>query len=189
MLKRMLVAMTACAAMGAGLGGCSASGSTGTEKRTAINEMHDDTLAMLYKNTPAARDEVRNAPGYAVFSNVGVKVLFVGGGGGYGVAVDQPGGARTYMKMGEANVGLGLGVKDFRAVFIFKTDEAYRQFIDNGWTASAEADAAAKADGSGGAASGRAQLGDMTIYQMTEDGLALAVSVGGTKYWKDSSLN
>jgi len=188
MAIRMMIVAAACALL-SGLVGCTASGSNPEEKRTAINEMHDETLSMLYERRPSVRDEVRNAPGYAVFSNVGIKVIFVGGGGGYGVAVDQPAGDRTYMKMGEANVGIGLGVKDFRAVFVFHTEEAFTNFVENGWTASAEADAAAKADESGGAASGRAQYGNMTVYQMTEDGLALAASIGGTKYWKDGSLN
>lgn len=188
MMMRMTIVAAACALL-SGLAGCTASGSNPEEKRAAINEMHDETLSMLYERRPSVRDEVRNAPGYAVFSNVGIKVIFIGGGGGYGVAVDQPEGTRTYMKMGEANVGIGLGVKDFRAVFVFHTEEAFTNFVENGWTATAEADAAAKADESGGAASGRAQYGDMTVYQMTEDGLALAASIGGTKYWKDGSLN
>lgn len=188
MIRTVLIA-AALVGFGAGLVGCSASGSTGEEKRTAIMEMHDQTLQRLYGVVPSARDEVRNAPGYAVFSNVGVKVIFVGGGGGYGVAIDNSTNERTYMKMGEANVGIGLGVKDFRAVFVFNTESAMTDFVENGWTATAEADAAAKADDKGGAASGRAQLGDITVYQLTEDGLALALSIGGTKYWKDSSLN
>ncbi|MFG0275286.1 MAG: hypothetical protein ACF8QF_09530 [Phycisphaerales bacterium] len=186
---RTVLAAAALMGIGVGLVGCTASGSTGEEKRAAIMEMHDETLQKLYSAVPSARDEVRGAPGYAVFSNVGVKVIFVGGGGGYGVAVDNNTSDRTYMKMGEANVGIGLGVKDFRAVFIFETEDAMTNFVENGWTATAEADAAAKADESGGAASGRLQLGDITVYQLTEDGLALAASIGGTKYWKDASLN
>jgi hypothetical protein len=32
-------------------------------------------------------------------------------------------------------------------------------------------------------------IGDITIYQMTESGLALQATVNGTKYWKDDELN
>ena len=32
-------------------------------------------------------------------------------------------------------------------------------------------------------------LGNMTIYQLTENGLALQATVKGTKYWKDGALN
>jgi lipid-binding SYLF domain-containing protein len=30
-------------------------------------------------------------------------------------------------------VGLGLGVEDFRGVFVFTTNEAFRKFTESGW--------------------------------------------------------
>lgn len=169
--------------------GCSASGATPEVRRESIMELHDETLDILYNSRPGTRDAIASAPGYAVFSNVGVQVFLVGGGAGYGVAVDNDTGERTYMKMGEGSVGLGLGVTDFRAVFIFGTEESFRNFVDTGWSVGAEGDLAAKSDEKGGAASGRAQVGDVTIYQLTDSGLAASVSVAGTRYWKDGSLN
>ena len=93
------------------------------------------------------------------------------------------------MKMGEVGVGLGLGVKDFRAVMVFHTDKAYKDFIDFGWSFGGNADAAAKASDQGVAAGKEAVIDDVTIYQMTESGLALQATLKGVKFWKDGDLN
>ena len=50
-------------------------------------------------------------------------------------------------------------------------------------------DAAAKAGDKGGAVGGEILLDGVTIYQLTENGLALQATLKGTKYWKDSELN
>ena len=40
-----------------------------------------------------------------------------------------------------------------------------------------------------GAVGGEAVIDNITIYQLTKTGLALQVTVKGTKYWKDDELN
>lgn len=150
--------------------------------------MQEKTLSDLYKVKPQAKSEVAAAPGYAVFSNVNVNVIFASLGGGYGVVNDKAG-KRTYMKMAEAGIGLGLGVKDFRAVFIFHDRATMDKFISSGWEFGAHADAAAKASDKGAAVGGEALIDGITIYQLTESGLALQATVKGTKYWKDDELN
>jgi len=47
-------------------------------------------------------------------------------------------------------------------------------------------DAAAKAGDKGGAVGGEILLDGVTIYQLTEHGLALQATLKGAKYWKDS---
>ena len=59
----------------------------------------------------------------------------------------------------------------------------------HGWAFGAQADAAAKASDKGAAVGGEATVDNITIYQLTESGLALQATVKGTKYWKDNSLN
>ena len=49
------------------------------------------------------------------------------------------------MKMVSAGAGLGVDVKDFRVIFVFESDKAFKQFLDSGWSGSAQGDAAAKA--------------------------------------------
>lgn len=165
------------------------SGSTPAEKRQAAQNMRQDVLSTLYQLKPAARSQVQSSPGYAVFSNANVNIIFASFGGGYGVVRDNRSGRDVYMKMGEVGIGLGLGVKDFRAAFIFHDRATMERFINSGWEFGAHADAAAKAGDRGAAAGGEIVVDNITIYQLTESGLALQATVKGTKYWQDSELN
>ena len=170
--------------------GCATTkGTTPQEKREAVLSMKNAVLADLYKVRSMAKAEVAAAPGYAVFSNANIYLFFVGVGGGHGVVHDSKTGKNTFMKMGEAGVGLGLGVKDFRVVFIFHDRAVMEKFIGSGWEFGGQADAAAKASDKGAAVGGEAVFDGITIYQLTESGLALQATVKGTKYWKDDELN
>ena len=64
-----------------------------------------------------------------------------------------------------------------------------KYFLEHGWALGAQADAAAKASDKGAAVGGELTIDNITIYQLTEAGLALQATVKGTKYWKDDSLN
>jgi lipid-binding SYLF domain-containing protein len=172
------------------ISGCAATrGDSPQEKRAAVQNMKQEVLTDLYKVKPHTRSEISSAPGYAVFSNANINLLLVSFGGGYGVVESHKSGANTYMRMGEVGVGLGLGVKDFRAVLVFKNDDALQQFVDKGWEFGGSADAAAKAEDKGAAIGGEAVIDDVTIYQLTESGLALQATLKGTKFWKDKALN
>lgn len=160
------------------------------EQRSAILKMRSETLAQLYKVNPGARTAVQKAAGYAVFSNVGINLIFLSAGGGSGVAHDNRSGNDTYMKMISGGVGLGLGVKDFRGVFVFSGTEQLKHFVNSGWEASAQADAAAKAGEKGGALAGAITVAPgVHLYQLTEHGLALQATIQGTKYYKSDDLN
>jgi lipid-binding SYLF domain-containing protein len=172
------------------IGGCStAPPKTTDEKRQAVLNMSNQVLADLYKAKPDVKDQIANAPGYAVFSNANVKIILASFGGGYGVVTDNSNGKHTYMQMGEIGVGLGLGLKDFRIVFVFHNTKTMNRFIESGWQFGAQADAAAKAGDKGGAVGGEAIIDNITIYQLTETGLALQATLKGTKFWKNAELN
>ncbi len=160
------------------------------DDRQEILEMRQEVLAKLYKEEPSVKGKIKAAKGYAVFSNIGVNLIFLSAGGGSGVVHDNGSGKDTYMNMGSAGVGIGFGVKDFSAVFIFHTQDALANFIEYGWDFSGQADAAAKSGkkGAEGSAAGTIVNG-VSIYQMTESGLALQATLQGTKYWVDSDLN
>lgn len=172
------------------LNSCATSGARSPqEKRQTVNKMRSDVLSELYKLKPQTRSMIAQAPGYAVFSNANVNVIFASFSGGYGVVRNNKTGRDTYMKMAEVGVGFGLGIKDFRAVFIFHDSITMNDFINSGWEFGAHADAAAKASDKGGAVGGEILVDNITIYQLTEAGLALQATVKGTKYWKDDDLN
>jgi len=172
--------LVSCASMGSG---------NRTQKQDAILKMKDNVLTQLFHDKPNTRSQLKTAPGYAVFSNANVNLFFVAAGTGYGVVKNMRTGKYTYMNMAEGGVGLGLGVKDYRIVMVFHTEEAMNQFINKGWTFGGNADAAAKASGKGASIEGEAYYGDVTVYTFTDTGLALQATVKGTKFWKDKELN
>lgn len=160
------------------------------EKRAEIRKMRSETLARLYKLHPAAKGKIGAAYGYAVFSNAGVNLIFASIAAGRGIAHNNKSGKDIYMKMGSAGIGLGLGVKDFRGIFIFKSKKAFDDFVNDGWEGGAHADAVARGGGKGGSAEGAITVSkDMELYQLTEMGLALEATIQGTKYFKDDELN
>ena len=151
--------------------------------------MRTSVLTALYSEKPSARAEIAASPGYAVFSNANVNVIVASVGGGYGLVHDNTTGKDTYMRMGEVGLGLGAGVKDYRVVFVFHDRATMLDFIEQGWSFGAQADAAAKASDKGAAKGGELVADDVTVYQITENGLALQATVKGTRYWRDSKLN
>lgn len=162
------------------------------EKRASVRKMRDDVLAELYKLHPEAKAKIKQAAGYAVFSNVGVNLIFASVAGGSGIVVQSGflSDTETYMKMGSAGIGIGLGVKDFRAVFVFHEKDKLETFVAKGWDFSGQADAAAKSDDKGAALAGAASVvPGVEVYQITKNGLALQATLQGTKYWKDKDLN
>ena len=164
-------------------------GKTPGERRQAIIDMRNQVLADLYRVKPDVKAQINSAEGYGVFSNANINLLFASVGGGHGVVRDNKRGLNTYMKMGEAGIGLGIGAKDFRLIFVFHSRDALNQFVETGWAFGVNADAAAKASEKGAAVGGEATFDNITVYQLTESGLALQATVKGTKFWQDTELN
>ena len=165
-------------------------GDTPDQKRDKTRKMANQTLQDLYKMEPKAQAEIQNSAGYAVFNNMGTNVLLLSTARGAGVAVNSKTKDETFMKMVSAGAGLGLGVKDYRVIFVFKTEKAFQEFLNSGWSGSAQADAAAKAGEKGSAESGAIEVApDVWVYQITKNGLALQATLQGTKYYKDDDLN
>ncbi len=171
------------------LSGCLAAGQTKVDKRRHIENMRKEVLTDLYRLNPGAQHTVSSAPGYAVFSNWNAYLIFASIGQGYGVVVDNVSGTHTYMRMGALGGGLGAGVKDYRAVYVFDKRHIMERFVEQGLNVSAQADAAAKSGAQGEAVGGELLLDGIRVYQLTEAGLALQATVQGTKFWKDPDLN
>ncbi len=169
--------------------GCSADGMTAAEKRVNTLDMETKTLDRFIAEEPLIRREISEAAGYGVFDNSNINVILVSGGGGYGVVTDNSTGKKTYMKMGLAGIGLGIGAKDYRVLLIFPKRETMMSFIYDGWEFGGHADAAAKSGDKGGEASSQGAIGDIKAYSLTEAGLAIQATIAGTKYWKDDDLN
>jgi hypothetical protein len=73
-----------------------------TKKEKQQQDVRDSahkTLQELYKAEPNAKAAVKHSAGYAVFNNLGVKILVAGSGNGKGIAVDNKTKKETFMKM------------------------------------------------------------------------------------------
>ena len=171
------------------LAACTSTSGTVDERRSAVQNMKREVLADLFELKPDVRTQVNEASAYAVFSNANVNLIFASFGGGYGILTENDSREETYMKMGEVGIGLGAGVKDFRIVMVFHTDESVERFNEYGLAFGAQADAAAVASDQGGAVGGEVTIDNVTVYQMTETGLALQATIKGTRFWRDEELN
>jgi lipid-binding SYLF domain-containing protein len=170
--------------------GLSSAKDTPDEQREKIRKMAAQTLTDLYKLQPASRTAVQKSAAYAVFNNMGTNLFLLSTARGAGIAINSETKQETFMKMISAGAGLGLGVKDYRVIFVFENVQALAKFVDSGWDASGQADAAAKAGKSGGAYSGAASVAPgVWVYQITKNGLALQLTLQGTKYYKNDDLN
>ena len=159
--------------------------------RDDVRTMTTQSLAQLYKNEPAAKSAVANAAGYAVFSDFGFKVMLMGGAHGKGMAVNNATKQETFMKMVELQPGLGLGAEKYRLVLIFENQGAFNKFVTSGWELGANAMAAAKDDkGAGGGSAGAVTFREgVKIYQLSDTGAIVGVSITGAKYYKNDDLN
>jgi hypothetical protein len=186
-------------------------GETVAQKRAYVREMRDDVFKEFFAADPGLRKRVQSAAGYGVFSNTGIKVLMIGTRHGYGLVHDNATGVDTFMRVGEIGGGVGVGLKNFRALFVFQNASALRNFVASGLEVGGEAEASAIAQNvgatagaqggvsSGGVSSGasgkagaitKQSLGSgVDVYQLTKTGVALEAMVSGTKYWKDKELN
>ncbi len=154
-------------------------------KRMKVDEAAKEALEKLFADNPKAKNLYEKSYGWAVFDNLKLAFGFSGGGGN-GVATVKETGEKTYMQMGTAGVGIGLGANKYQIVFLFQDSQTFDSFVNKGWQADAGATAAAgknaaevKTDFSNG----------LAIYQMTEKGLMANADIAGTKYWKNDKLN
>jgi lipid-binding SYLF domain-containing protein len=163
---------------------------TKAQKQAEVRKTVNETLNRLYKLQPSSKGAIEKAAGYAVFSNFGMKIFVAGSGSGKGIAVQNATKKETFMKMLEVQAGLGFGVKKFRLVWVFQTEEALNSFVNSGWELGTQATASAQYDDKGAGLAGAVAISkDVWLYQLTDDGLAVEITAKGTKYYKDDDLN
>lgn len=163
------------------------------EKQNYALQMKRETLAELYQKHPEAKAHLQKAAGYAVFSLVSSKIFMLATGNGFGVATDNRTGKNTFMRMVEAGGGLGMGLKSYKAVYVFNDRSAFEAFTKGAWQAGGDADVGAQYEGQGVSA-GTALTTDelskpVTVYQFTDKGVSLAAVATGTRYYPDAELN
>ena len=160
------------------------------QEKADIRNMVKKTLDRLYKLQPAAKKSISQSSGYAVFNNFGMKIFVAGSGSGKGILFDKKNNKEIFMKMIEAQAGLGIGIKKFSVIFVFDKYKDVDEFVNSGWEFGGQASAAAKMGEEGSSYQGAMSVSPgVWMYQLTDDGLALELTGKGTKYYKDSDLN
>ena len=147
-------------------------------------KLASDGLGKLYQLQPEAKAAVAAAVGYAVFEVDAIyAVLFVGQ-QGKGLLHDNATKQVTYMLSKRVGTGPGAGKQTVYQIFVFKTKQAFDQFVAAG---SAGGDLGASAStGTGGIV--RSFNPSIDIYQVPISGRAIQASWGGTVYSVDTQL-
>ena len=175
------------------LGACATTPKSRTEveaSRAEIREMAGKALERTYTNYPEARQEVEKAAGYGVFSNFGFKLFVMGSSRGAGMVVDAATKRETFMKMFELTPGLGLGAQKFACIFLFDTPEALNSFVNSGWEFGGATTAALQTSTQGGGKRlGAVVAPGVRMYQLSEQGAIVGISLTGARYYKDDQLN
>ncbi len=160
------------------------------ERRADIRAMANETIEQLYEQYPDARRQIQQSAGYAVFSNFGFKVLFMGSATGEGIAVSRATRRETFMRMVELQPGYGFGAQRFRLVFVFETPQAFDQFVYSGWEFGGSVMAAANTRTQQmGNQLGVSVSPGVLMYQISDQGAIVGVSITGAKYYPDADLN
>jgi lipid-binding SYLF domain-containing protein len=157
--------------------------------RQQVREVARESLASLYEVAPGARRAIERSAGYAVFSTFGIKLFFAGGTSGKGMVVNNRTSRETFMRMVQVQGGLGLGIAQNRLIFVFTTQDALNNFLNQGWEFGAQANVSAMAGDQGGMFTGAASIAPgVYLYQLTQNGLSATLTVAGTKFFKDPQL-
>jgi len=166
------------------------SAATVEERRQGIRNVTNETLNDVYSAQPKARDVVANAAGYAAFTITDAKLMFLGGGGGKGMAVNNGTGQEIFMGAEDAQVGFGLGIKKYKVLFVFETEKALLEFSNKGWDVGGQATLAASDGVNGDSLQGAVSVGpDIWMYQLTDKGLEASITVRGIHYFRVRELN
>jgi lipid-binding SYLF domain-containing protein len=189
-MKRIMV-MSAALAVTLSLSGClSPDGDTIAAKKETMRVMSDDGLQEFYAKNPGLKEKVSKSAGYAVFKDFGLDIFVPSTESGWGVVHNNATGAKTYMKMFSLGVGLGMGVRDFRALFVFNDQGNIQNFINSGWGLGVQANAVFRFGDVGDGIGGGAEVAPgIMLYKITRNGIALHATIQGTKIWNNEEMN
>ena len=171
--------------IGAQLAAAQDTGSSKAARSRADIDKESADVLKDFKELKGAEALFNKAAGYATFKVTKAGFGASGAGGG-GVAVDKKTGARTYMRMGSAGVGLTFGASRYDIVILFETPEKFATFAQGGWDSSATAQATA---GHSGAEVSSTFFDGVAYYQIGRKGLMASADVSGTRFWVADELN
>ncbi len=188
-MKRFLNLAVTLAASALLTGCLSPSGDTTDEQKVTVQKMSDSALTIFYKKNPGLEKHLKTQAGFAVFKNMGIDIFLPSTESGWGVVYDNKTGKKTYMKMFSFGIGLGLGIRDFRALYTLATPDDIKYFIEHGWGLGVQANAVFKFGETGAGIAEAIEIRPgIQLYKFTQNGVALHATVQGTKIWENDVL-
>jgi lipid-binding SYLF domain-containing protein len=158
--------------------------------RQEVQDASQGALSALYAIHQSSRREIERADGYATFSTSGMKLMVAGDMSGKGIARNNLTGSQTFMQMSPIEGGRGFGASKNQLIFVFTSEQALFDFIHKGWDFGSQANLGSMAGGEGGKFTGALQVSPgVYLYQITETGLNITPTVGGSSFSVDSDLN
>jgi len=159
--------------------GCSTpKGTLPSEKAASIQLMHDESMPMFIERHPEIRELVAKSYGYALLSRDNLTIWFAGFGGGYGVAVENSTGKRTYLKDAHINLDLGFDFRDYRSLLIFNNALAFKNYLTGSWDCGVNAEVALTSrDRWFEDSAENTFLNGVTYYEFTDSGGALRLGL------------
>lgn len=165
-------------------------GETAAEQRAHVDAYAEESLTLLFRQSPEVQKELDAAKGYAVIQQSGVKVPVFGAESGWGVVVDKTTGKRTYVKMRGLEIGGGWGARVTRVIAILHTPEQLVEQQAGGFEWTVGAEAGAKAGDVGGGVQGAANAKNgASIYVLLETGASATATVGLMRISHFDALN
>lgn len=157
----------------------------GVTPRPELDASIQQTLQQCASVAPSCTTAVDNAAGVLVFPSIVTVDLGVGGSGGSGALIqnDQIVG---YYDIGEASVGVQIGVKAASQVYVLESQDEVATLQNGGqWDLSTAADLTV-ADAN---ASASAQTGDPLVYVFNAEGLNAGANISALKVWQDTDAS
>ncbi|MCR5758113.1 MAG: hypothetical protein K6F95_09425 [Selenomonas sp.] len=188
MMKLGLLLLALCLLTSAGV--ASAAKKTVEQERAEINQLSQKALSNLYQQKPKAKNIIQGCYAYATLSSSSVKLGLLGDARGRGLAINHHTGEKVYLRMKQMGLGLGLGATEYDLIFLIANEEAWKSFVIGKTRFLGNAAATAKDGVSGGSYDGADYVANgIWMYKITKKGLALEVSLNGTKIYADKKLN
>jgi lipid-binding SYLF domain-containing protein len=189
-MKR-IIAMCSVLAVAATLSGCfTPSGLNSTEQQTYVGDMVDSTLKELYKYQPETEEIVKNSKGYVIFNTYAIDYAFITTENGWGVAVNNETGKKTYLKDLAIGLGPALGFAIMRNILVFDNQIEFNEFVAGGWGINLKASAVARFsdDGNWDVAGASSLTSGARAYKIAHRGLLAEASIDVSKSWQNHSL-
>lgn len=148
------------------------------QRNQALRSDIELSIAEFTREDPSMKSLFDGAHGYAVFPRVSKGGLVFGGSYGYG-QVFQSGRLVGEASITKLSIGLQAGGQVFREVIFFEDPDTLTRFKGGEFALSAEATAAAAADGVAASAD---YAEGVTVFVMPIKGLMIEASIGGQKF-------